>query len=271
VDEHKQEFPGADDANNDSDCHDGRKGQIPSTKRIIRKEIKIAEDAFRGRDPAGDRLAFKAIGIWAGLPDACGCSHITVAAFGGLAMDLNTPGTFASGVVAMGHLRLAHPAEFPPCSNSLAEYTDTQKVFLPTIKDVSGHLFRVPFVTLRIHQDIITGVQVMAAAGVPKDQIFPVTLAYTQERVAPVGDETRSRLTRLLQVGRQVGERQWPHPAPAGVELGVVFCLGCGKPRPFKRKAVKFKKCGRCRKAFYCRKQCQEKHWPEHKLMCRAR
>ena len=28
-------------------------------------------------------------------------------------------------------------------------------------------------------------------------------------------------------------------------------------------------KCSRCRKAFYCNKQCQKNHWNEHKLNCK--
>jgi hypothetical protein len=28
------------------------------------------------------------------------------------------------------------------------------------------------------------------------------------------------------------------------------------------------KKCGACRKAHYCNRECQEAHWQQHKLVC---
>lgn len=28
--------------------------------------------------------------------------------------------------------------------------------------------------------------------------------------------------------------------------------------------------CGRCKRVYYCSKECQTRHWPEHKCMCRA-
>jgi len=29
-------------------------------------------------------------------------------------------------------------------------------------------------------------------------------------------------------------------------------------------------KCSRCRRVFYCSRDCQRRHWPEHKTVCRA-
>lgn len=30
-----------------------------------------------------------------------------------------------------------------------------------------------------------------------------------------------------------------------------------------------FKKCSRCKKVYYCSKECQKRHWPTHKLSCK--
>ncbi len=43
-------------------------------------------------------------------------------------------------------------------------------------------------------------------------------------------------------------------------------CSGCGK-KEFG--AAPFKRCGRCRAAIYCSKECQKRQWPAHKLSCR--
>ena len=45
-----------------------------------------------------------------------------------------------------------------------------------------------------------------------------------------------------------------------------VACSKCGKCEPV---AAAFKKCSRCKVAFYCSKDCQEAHWKTHKQVCK--
>ena len=42
-------------------------------------------------------------------------------------------------------------------------------------------------------------------------------------------------------------------------------CANCGIKRE------KMQKCGRCKKAHYCSKECQAQAWPEHKKACKKR
>jgi hypothetical protein len=37
-------------------------------------------------------------------------------------------------------------------------------------------------------------------------------------------------------------------------------CAECGEPAP--------KKCSRCQSEWYCRRECQVKHWQKHKKAC---
>ncbi|CAF3754949.1 unnamed protein product, partial [Rotaria sordida] len=37
-------------------------------------------------------------------------------------------------------------------------------------------------------------------------------------------------------------------------------CAICGEPAT--------KRCSRCQREWYCRRECQVKHWPKHKTMC---
>lgn len=37
-------------------------------------------------------------------------------------------------------------------------------------------------------------------------------------------------------------------------------CAECGQPGP--------KQCSRCKSEWYCRRECQVKHWPKHKKIC---
>ncbi len=37
-------------------------------------------------------------------------------------------------------------------------------------------------------------------------------------------------------------------------------CAECGEPAP--------KKCSRCQSEWYCRRECQVKHWSKHKKAC---
>eukprot|EP01032_Pedospumella_encystans_P017964 gene17964-20460_t len=48
--------------------------------------------------------------------------------------------------------------------------------------------------------------------------------------------------------------------------VGPVICFHCQKVEP---KLVRFKKCGRCKSAYYCSRECQVAHWPDgHRDMC---
>ncbi|KAJ7114325.1 hypothetical protein C8R44DRAFT_227342 [Mycena epipterygia] len=42
-------------------------------------------------------------------------------------------------------------------------------------------------------------------------------------------------------------------------------CTNCHKIDP----DLKLSRCGRCKEAWYCSKECQKKHWPKHKEFCR--
>lgn len=47
-------------------------------------------------------------------------------------------------------------------------------------------------------------------------------------------------------------------------ELGLEFKCPCGK------KDKEMKKCGRCKKIYYCSKECQIKDWQNHKSECKT-
>jgi CRISPR/Cas system-associated exonuclease Cas4 (RecB family) len=56
-------------------------------------------------------------------------------------------------------------------------------------------------------------------------------------------------------------------------------CAGCGKEE-ISYKATKiqpppvpliFKRCGACQVEWYCGRECQVKHWPQHKLVCKSK
>ena len=46
------------------------------------------------------------------------------------------------------------------------------------------------------------------------------------------------------------------------VNLGVKSCLGCGK------EGEELSRCGRCKAAWFCDRECQRKAWPSHKAEC---
>lgn len=50
--------------------------------------------------------------------------------------------------------------------------------------------------------------------------------------------------------------------APYGQQFERVACLGCGEM------AVGLRKCGQCKLAGYCSRECQIAHWPQHKRNC---
>lgn len=52
-----------------------------------------------------------------------------------------------------------------------------------------------------------------------------------------------------------------PHIFEGLIQKNV--CIGCNKDQQ-----DKLKTCGRCRVVRYCSKECQTKHWPEHKPYC---
>ncbi|MCX5925603.1 MAG: zinc finger MYND domain-containing protein [Candidatus Dependentiae bacterium] len=58
---------------------------------------------------------------------------------------------------------------------------------------------------------------------------------------------------------------EWPDQSACA----ILVCLSCKKPE--KKEEGRFRKCGTCQNAFYCSRDCQVAHWPEHKQVCKAR
>lgn len=50
-------------------------------------------------------------------------------------------------------------------------------------------------------------------------------------------------------------------PKPSEEAKKEMMCVSCGKPKRYQ--------CARCRRKSYCSRDCQVKHWPEHKANCR--
>jgi len=70
--------------------------------------------------------------------------------------------------------------------------------------------------------------------------------------------------------------REW-EPLPTvkewDIKTGEVFVIGSGPLPPTCSNVYcnspRWKMCGRCRALGYCSRECQEKHWPTHKAVCR--
>jgi hypothetical protein len=60
--------------------------------------------------------------------------------------------------------------------------------------------------------------------------------------------------------GRSRAEREVPEEREAAARKR---CAVCGIP------LADVKQCGGCRKVAYCSRECQRKHWPQHKEECR--
>ena len=56
----------------------------------------------------------------------------------------------------------------------------------------------------------------------------------------------------------------WAAGAAAGGAAAAVVCAHCGVA------SAKLLRCGRCKTAQYCGSKCQAKHYPAHKVACRA-
>ena len=54
----------------------------------------------------------------------------------------------------------------------------------------------------------------------------------------------------------------------SGKQSAAVKCGGCGKEQA---RGASFAACGRCRSVRYCTKECQLRHWKEHKAHCNKR
>lgn len=50
--------------------------------------------------------------------------------------------------------------------------------------------------------------------------------------------------------------------------IGDRMCYGCYRTRGELKASLK--KCSACGKAWYCSTECQKKHWPQHKVVCRG-
>ena len=48
----------------------------------------------------------------------------------------------------------------------------------------------------------------------------------------------------------------------------VAMCFCCGAER--RLEGTMLSKCGKCKTAFYCSKQCQLADWPQHKMLCKS-
>lgn len=55
-------------------------------------------------------------------------------------------------------------------------------------------------------------------------------------------------------------------------DFDAVRCdaMGCGKAQEDLADDTKLQRCGKCREAFYCGKECQTTHWMEHKKSCKT-
>lgn len=53
-------------------------------------------------------------------------------------------------------------------------------------------------------------------------------------------------------------------------EAGELACAACGAPRATETGWNELKQCSRCHVVKYCSRDCQTKHWKEHKLVCKA-
>ncbi|PRW56672.1 SET and MYND domain-containing protein [Chlorella sorokiniana] len=88
----------------------------------------------------------------------------------------------------------------------------------------------------------VTSVQLMRAA----DELLPLTAA--GEPALPA-DALETQLREAQQ--DSVNERH--------------VCSGCG------RQAIGLRRCARCKQAAYCSRECQVRHWPQHKRECKSK
>jgi hypothetical protein len=85
---------------------------------------------------------------------------------------------------------------------------------------------------------------------------------------------------RYFQLGQRAEQYRLPIIAPVGQfpPKLVVAMYCCSHPMPSSVQTcsncfdelVAAKRCSRCKVARYCSRDCQIKHWPDHKLVCRA-
>ena len=61
-----------------------------------------------------------------------------------------------------------------------------------------------------------------------------------------------------------------PEPAgPSGSQCRLSKCKSCGAVRL--KGEPPFKLCANCKEACYCSKECQKRHWPDHKTICKKK
>ena len=207
---------------------------------------------------------------WKCLPTAVDVGTIEVIAFGGISMDINTPGTLASPLLRMGHLRLFDPETYGPCLDPYTDYAENEQLYLPTIKATNGQIYRTPILCMAMHIDLVKGVHLLALMGVSKIQLFPLTMLVSNNGFKFLGKKSQLQTSRMIHAQERYHEGDWPYAVPSWVKanlktkpLHVRKCIHCNKIN------TALMKCAGCSQTYYCNRVCQKTHWTNgHKQEC---
>jgi hypothetical protein len=209
---------------------------------------------------------------WVSLPEASGAGLLTVTAFGGVNMNPTFPGTLASPVLRMGHLRMFDPVKYGPCTDPYTEYADNESVYLPTLKTSTSQKYKLSIDFLSAHIDLTKGVLLLALQGTPKCAIFPLSIRIEDTELSFCPSSAK-KSNLILSIVQQFGEMDWPYPVPPWVRPDL-----CTKPLKVRECSFCHKRnsalleCSNCRNAHYCDKTCQKRDWKkEHKKECTCR
>ena len=125
---------------------------------------------------------------------------------------------------------------------------------------------RIKSIAEEAKQKILTGV------GHPTGAVVVVISQIVQVlRIASRGEEEMNVIISLLVVTRGM----WLGNVTVTTGRGIVDnssnkslrCNGCRKVQSEK---AKFLQCSKCKAVKYCSRNCQKKHWQEHKVLCNA-